>query len=52
MGTIYTINYEVFWAVDTILTMHYVIFSGGGYYSYYALSSIFREWVIFIVCTT
>ena len=27
--------------VDTIYTMHYAVFSGGGYYSYYALRSIF-----------
>jgi len=32
--------------------MHYVVFSRSGYHLYYALCSIFGEWILFILCTT
>ena len=50
--TIYTMHYKVFLGVDTNYTMHYTVFSEGGYYLYYALCSIFRGRIIFILCTT
>ena len=37
--------------MDTICTMHYAVFSGGGYYMSYALRSIFRGWILFVQCT-
>ena len=37
--------------MDTICTIHYAVFSGGGYYLYYALRGIFRGWIQFVQCT-
>ena len=33
--------YGVFMLIDTAYTKHYIVFSGGGYYLYCALRSIF-----------
>ena len=43
---------QYFWVVDTIYTMHYVVFLGGGFYIYYALRSIFGGRMLYILCTT
>ena len=50
--TLYTKDYTVFMLIDTAYTRHYVVFSGGGYYLYYALRSTFGGWIQFISCTT
>ena len=39
---------QYFRGVDTIYTMHHVVFSGGGYGVYYALRSIFGGWILSI----
>ena len=44
-------HYALFSTVDIIYTMHYTVFSEGGYYLYYALQSIFGGWILFILCT-
>ena len=38
--------------MDSAYIMHYVVFSGGGYYLYYALPSIFGGWILYILCIT
>jgi len=38
--------------MDTAYIMHYMVFSGGEYYLYHALRSIFGGWIIFVQCTT
>ena len=59
---------QYFQEVDTIFTMYNAVFSKGRYYLYYALSifwggrlqyylyyalrSIFRRWILFLLCTT
>ena len=46
-------HYAVFQGVDTNCTMHYAVFPGAGYYLFYALrSSIFRGWIVFVLCIT
>ena len=42
-------HYVEFRGVDTIYTMHYAVYSGGEYNIYYALRSIFRGWILFIL---
>ena len=56
---------QYFRGADTISTMHYAVFSGDGYYLYYALAvfsgdgyyfyyalcSIFGGWILFLLCT-
>ena len=43
---------QYFRGVDTICNMHYAVFSGGRYYLYHDLRSIFGGWILFILCTT
>ena len=38
--------------MDIIYTIYYEVFSGGGYYLYHALDSIFGGWILFILCST
>ena len=59
---IYTIPTQYFRGVDTIYTINCVVFSGvkyelhdileSAFYIYYVLRSIFREWILFILCTS
>ena len=42
----------VFSGVNTICPMQYAVFSAGGYCLHYALRSIFRGWILLVVCTT
>ena len=43
---------QYFQGVDTICTIHYAVFSGGGYYLYYALRSIFKGRIQFLLSIT
>ena len=44
--------YAVCFGLDTLYTLHYEVFTGGGYYLNYALRSIFGSWILFILHTT
>ena len=46
-NTIYTMHYAVFSGLYTSYSMQYAVFSRGGYKLYYALRSIFGEWILF-----
>ena len=43
---------QYFQRVNIVCTMHYAVFSGGGYYLYYALCSIFRGRILFVLFIT
>ena len=45
-------NFQGLDTIDTIDTMQYAVFSGGGYYLYYTLRIIFWGWILFILCNT
>ena len=51
-GYFYTMHYAVLSGNGYFYTMHYAVLLGDGYYLYYALRSIFRGQIIFILCTS
>ena len=43
--------YAIYTGVKCFYTMHYIVFWGGKYCLYYTLSSIFGEWILFVLYT-
>ena len=52
VNTRHIADYAIFMLIDMAYTLHYVIFSGGEYYLYHVLLSIFGGRILFILCTT